>query len=619
MPNFWWKGMLMHKQPESLLDALLHYEAHIRATMLEKKAKATLAQVRTALLRYTLPGWGASLPKGQRLAPEEYEQGLSFLGRLTLKHLGEAPMLQERLFEQLEVPGNSRRNYRWALNGFIDWCKEQPWFESEVGSTFDRPVSRSRSPKGSANDVRLTGRSSKGTYRLARNEISVSLQQEMDAFCQYLTEVNQPGQVPSRSAVSRRTAQHYLNQVLRVLGWLHRNQGVSLQDLSLCGLVGVGAAEVGKAKSSQQAGAQRMVELIQAYFLWLRTPQTEHLDGHPSVESPHTEIQIINTWIAIAKFIYRQEMMSPRRGAEQTIPVIAALRKLKEGVAAKLKAHQPISDGSKKDLKWHEFLELVETLRGECAPRLRQGTQSKHDGTTLGDVRSLAAIGQSYQRFLLTALLAYFPPQRSQVLRDLEIGRAGDREHPLYPSDVSSEAWRLYQEQETWWLRIGTHKIERSPSDTLMLIPNLSYGDGRCFYQYLEEWLLLYRYQDAQGTTVEVPGLRSCFNPSHSRLFTTKSGNPYREAPAFIKLLRNPAHRITGKVIDFSSVRKMYVEHMNHKEGSEIESGNTVEVMGDEAVSDLSASTAPNETYEADLSDWQQAASIAQAFLNQAA
>jgi len=151
-----------------------------------------------------------------------------------------------------------------------------------------------------------------------------------------------------------------------------------------------------------------------------------------------------------------------------------------------------------------------------------------------------------------------------------------------------------------------------------MLIPNLSYGDGRCFYQYLEEWLLLYRYQD-EGTTVEVPGLRSCFNPSHSRLFTTKSGYPYREASAFISLLRNPAHRITGKALDFFSLRKMYVEHMNQKEGSGVESENPVEGTDCEVVSDLDASLDLDENYEYDPSDWQQAATIAQAFLNQAA
>lgn len=611
--------MLLHKQPESLLDAFLHYEEHIRATMLEKKANATLAQVRTALLRYTLPGWGFSLPQGRRLSPEDCELGLNFLRQVTLKQLGEAPALQEGLFEQWSVPGNSRRNYRWALNGFIDWCKGQPWFESEVGSTLKRPVSRKRSSRGSANDVRLTARRSKGAYRL-KDEIPAPLQQELDAFCRLLTKGDPQGQAPSRRTVRPQTAQQYLSQVLRVLGWLHTEQKVSLQDLSLHQLVEFVAADEGETqKNLRQMEAQRTVDLIQAYFLWLRSLKTEHLDGQTlSAESPHTEIHIINTWMVVTRFVYRQEIASQGSEAEQAIPMIAALRQLKKGRAERLKAHQPVSDESKKHLKWSQFLELVESLRRECAPRLSQSTQSKQGGTTLGSMRSLAAIGQSYQRFLLTALLAYLPPQRPQELRKLEIGHLSGREQPRPDSDAAGEAWMLYQEQEAWCLRIGDQKGKRSRPDSPMLIPNLSYGDGRCFYQYLEEWLLLYRYQD-EGTTVEVPGLRSCFNPSHSRLFTTKRGHPYREAPAFIKLLRNPAHRITGKALDFSSVRKMYVEHMNHKEGSGVELENPVEGTDYEVVSDLGASLDLDENYEYDLSDWQQAATIAQAFLNQAA
>ena len=611
---------MLHKQPESLLDTLLHYEEHIRTTMLEKRANATLAQVRTALLRYTLPGWGFSSPQGRRLSQEDYELGLNFLRQVTLKQLGEAPALQEQLFEQWSVPGNSRRNYRWALNRFIDWCKGQPWFESEVGSTLERPVARKQAVRGSANDLRLTSRPSKGAYRLAESKIPASLQQELDAYSRYLTEEKAKEQAQSQRAVSPGTARQYLNQVLRFLGWLHTDQKVSLQELGLHRLVEFIAAEEGETqKNLRQAGAQRTVELIQAYFLWLRALRTDHLDGQNlSVESPHTESHIINTWIVVTRFVYRQEIASQGSGAEQTIPVIAALRELKKGKAARLKAHQPVSDESKKHLKWSEFLELVESLRRECVLRLPQSTQSKQGGTTLGSMRSLAAIGQSYQRFLLTALLAYFPPQRPQVLRSLEIGQLSGQEKPRPDSDAVGESWMLYQEREDWCLKIGDQKKERSQPDSLMLIPNLSYGDGRCFYQYLEEWLLLYRYQD-EGTTVEVPGLRSCFNPSHSRLFTTKSGYPYREASAFISLLRNPAHRITGKALDFFSLRKMYVEHMNQKEGSGVESENPVEGTDCEVVSDLDASLDLDENYEYDPSDWQQAATIAQAFLNQAA
>ena len=63
----------------------------------------------------------------------------------------------------------------------------------------------------------------------------------------------------------------------------------------------------------------------------------------------------------------------------------------------------------------------------------------------------------------------------------------------------------------------------------------------------------------------------------------------------------------------------MYVEHMDRKEETRVESENPVEGTDCEVVSDLGASLDLDENYEYDLSNWQQAATIAQAFLNQAA
>jgi hypothetical protein len=62
---------------------------------------------------------------------------LDFLRQLPFEQLREAPEAQERLFEQLAVAGNSRRNYRWALNGFMGWCEEQDWLEMEHGGNAD--------------------------------------------------------------------------------------------------------------------------------------------------------------------------------------------------------------------------------------------------------------------------------------------------------------------------------------------------------------------------------------------------------------------------------------------------------------------------------------------------
>jgi hypothetical protein len=47
-----------HAPVRTLSEAWLSYEAYVRSTLPPKKAETTIAQARTALLRYTLPGWG---------------------------------------------------------------------------------------------------------------------------------------------------------------------------------------------------------------------------------------------------------------------------------------------------------------------------------------------------------------------------------------------------------------------------------------------------------------------------------------------------------------------------------------------------------------------------------
>ena len=600
------------KPPNLLLEALREYEASLRATLPQKKAEATLAQMRTALWRYTLPGWGFPFAQGPRMSPAEYEQGLHFLKQISVERLQDAPEVQERLFEQLELAGNSRRTYRCALHRLIDWCKQQSWWEGEVEANIRRSTSRKRQRKPSANELRLTTRRARQPYRLAQTEQSESLQQELDSFFQYLTEPGPDGQGPKVSAT---TANQHVSQVLRILGWLYADQGVLLQELSLHRLVEVRTASKGKEPDElpSEVDAEWITGLVEAYLKWLSTPTEENSDGRSAAfQSPYTTIKVIQTWLAVVRFIGRQAQESEEPQAAKAEIAMAALEKLRRRAVAQLKNHQSVSDQSKKRLEWHEFLELVEKLRGECVARFPQRTHSKQGGSTLAPLRSLTAISHSYQRFLLAALLAYVPPQRSQVLRNLVIAQSPLPEPSLQPQELFSQASVVYQDQEAWWIKVVEQKTNHQPTHYLVFVPNLAYADGRCFYQYLEEWLQHYAYPSTQGRVIEVPGLRSCFKPNHDRLFTMKNGQPYENSPAFIKLLRHPAYRIIEKALDFNSVRWMYAEYLKNKEfsGSESEDfGKTSQQVLD--------STSVEETYEYNPAAWQKAAAIAQEFLNQ--
>ncbi|WP_206755520.1 hypothetical protein [Trichocoleus sp. FACHB-262] len=529
--------------------------------MTSQKADATLAQAQTALVRYTLPAWGFPLPKGQRLTREEREQGLEFLKQVQLEHLQNAPKLQDVLFEQLQVAGNSRRNYRWALNNFIDWCKEQPRSSSVAWSEDRHSPPRHRERQEAATDVRRTTRKARQPHRLADNLLPPTLKQELEAFYRFLTQPN-PEAAKLTSLVQTSTAQQHQQQLLRIFGWLHQVQAVPLEDLSFRCLIEFVPipSEIDRLKAEYHGEmmARRTVELTQAYLDWLRGNQPEN-SPLPSngIQSPHTELKVLDTLLAVAKFIYWQEKQPYLGNIEAEFPTLASLRQLRMQTAERAKSHRPLSDRSTEVLQWTEFLELGEMLRSECTPRFLQSTQSQQGGTTLGPLRARNAIALSYQRFLLFAFLAYLVPERPTALRTLKIAALLQNDGKVDNPISSSKEGYLSREGNQWWVYLPGGRKKGKEQGKLLTVPNLQYADGRCFYQYLKEWLLVYSYKDEKGISWEVPGLRSCFNPEHAYLFTMKNGQPYHSLPAFSQLLANPSYRITGKIVSPHSFRRM--------------------------------------------------------------
>ncbi|HEY9665111.1 MAG TPA: hypothetical protein V6C65_42260, partial [Allocoleopsis sp.] len=229
--------MMMLQPPTSVFDVVLAYQRSLQVSQSPQKAEALMAQLKTALLRYTLPGWGFPASQGQRLKAVEVQAGLEYLKQVALEQLPDAPDIQEQLFKQLEVPGNSRRNYRLALNKLMEWSRQQPWYpHSHEIPRWRMP--RRHQPRASVTRVRLTRRKRLDNYGLGEVEsdvISPELQQELDAFYQFLVT---PTQHPNpEDAVGQSTARQYRQQLLLVLGWLHRIKLVPLLELRLTNVV----------------------------------------------------------------------------------------------------------------------------------------------------------------------------------------------------------------------------------------------------------------------------------------------------------------------------------------------------------------------------------------------
>lgn len=543
--------------PQSLRDAWNTYVSELQSNQSQQRAYAKVAQTKTALIRYTLPDWGLTHPQGNKLTAWEVNHGLEFMSKISLHQIQTVLVAQQHVFEAQQVPEHVRRTYRSALNQFVNWCQEQDWFEEVMtGGSPQRPA---KVRKRSAQDLRYR-RTSAGSsptvlpYRYAIGAVEGDviygkLRQDLDEFTAFRLDPDLLGFKP----VQQKTVNRDVTSICQILGWLHRIQGVKSEELQLTQLVPY--VPIHKRKEAKVA-AERALAIAFNYIDWLQRSPAEGGRGR-SVKEHMTPI--LKTFLTVARFLYRHEIAAQTALAvkpEQTIPVIEALEtesRLSRD-QRNFKEYKTYTAKQLTDLDWNQVLALVEQLRFECAPRALLQQQTRKQPTRLGPLRSLSAIAQSYQRFLLFAFMAYLPPARLQTYRNLLIQpkQGLDEIEPCSYCGKEEGVWYLSFRQEA----IAAHVTER---EHRLQIPNISYSEGHSFYNYLEGWLKEYTYLNEEGEEVSIEGLRQVFQPQHSHFFSKKNGLRYEDATEMSNLIRNAAYRITGKVLTSSTIGYLFV------------------------------------------------------------
>jgi hypothetical protein len=559
----------------SLLDIWNLYEREISATQPQEKAQATLSRTKTALLRYTMPGWGFVMSKGGKLTNWETEKALNYMKGIGLVQFEAAYQIQQEVFDLHQVPSNSQRTYRAALKKLLEWCEEQPWWLKSASISeqrFSSPKKQSRT----AVDVRVTNRKYKNSqgeliqpfkYGLGSVDgetIPENLQKELDNYKRFRTEADSSY---STGKVRESTVEQELKQIRLILGWLYRHhyQGISLAEMSLGHIVATPSESNLDEIATEQANiaAKYTANLAYEYILWLKAdPKAEISDNKGrGIESRYTEISVLKTFLLVAKFLRHDE--------------ISLVIRLLKNELAKIKQetceHPIVRDESKKWLDWNEFLTLVEQLRKECNSRVLQECQLKNSGDNFGNLRSLTAIANSYQRFIFTALLSYLPPHRQQIYRQLELEHPSKYKNTDDRDEFVGISGCLFKEEDTWFIYLlsDTYQMERQYNYLKFSIPNIHYLDGRDFYQYLNEWMIEYTYRHHHGVLEKVDGLRQVFKPQHNFLFTKKNGRNYIHPTEFSNLLRIPACRISDRALTPTLLKRMFLTYIikNQVEG----------------------------------------------------
>ena len=483
-------------------------------------------------------------------------------------------MFSKLFFDKLTSPGKTQRTYRHPLKLMLDWIEQQDWCPWEPVPR--SPTSRKREKRGSATFVRVTQRTRidehkqpiyKYEYGLGAVEEDVipeKLKQDIAAFYRFRTD---PKAGNREGVVKPITAKSDVTMIGLLLGWLHRHQGISLEELSLKKLVEfVDKKPIGNAHVKD---AQRSLRLPHDYLDWLQTDPTakdSQSQGRGS-NSTHTKIAAYKVLIAITKYVYDSDIKASNFKSYDSIPEIAQLRLGMKTAQKQLKSvdvAKEAKENEKQWLDWTEFLEFVEALRQHCEPYNIVQRHTHQGGVALGPLRPVRAIAFSYQQFLLSALMAYLPPRRSRNYRFLQIEEPNSEDQQEIGGYFcyEDEKWNIY------WLT----DTNKGPRENLLPqyskekeeVPNIRYLDGKSFYQYLNEWLLKYQYEDASKRMVTIDGLRSVFKPDHPYFFSQKQGIPYSNSNGFRSVLQNPAYRLTGKVPNLEMIRDMFSEYIQN-------------------------------------------------------
>lgn len=537
--------------PRSLFDVWNLYQLEIQKEEEKQKASITLALVKTAIIRYTLPGWGLEPSSHRRVTAWENYQGLTFMKGVELPQLVHGLETQQKVFEQQEVPLDIQRNYRAALNRFLEWCYEQSWWNHS------RPQSSvtKRDPRPSDQKVRHQ----RPKYALGTVEgdfVSENLQSELEAFQNF--RLNQNG-------VRQSTVNKDLRQIRLVLGWLHRFKGISLGSLKLQDMISWADIDSSDRAHLKQAEdlAFKNLELINEYIAWLENSGDEKAGKAGSAKSLYTSIDVLRIFLVVAQFIYRERSQSVSINRHQDVPIVQLLRQQLAEAQAMVK-EQRSSQPPPKNLDWTDFLALVETMRQQGSFDVIHLFPASRSDTNPSPNRALVALAHVYQCFLLSAFLCYLPPQRQQIWRNLQflVGSRPDSSE-IYANQNSEISGYIYKENEQWWLYLlrDDYKTSKAYQDLLIKVPNIQYPHDRCFYQYLDEWLFELEFATRKGVE-RINGLRQVFSPQHEYFFTQRNGKRFVHASNFNKLLQSSALDILGEPLTPELLRSMFAKYI---------------------------------------------------------
>ena len=339
--------------------------------------------------------------------------------------------------------------------------------------------------------------------------------------------------------------------IYRILGWLHRYKGLPLEELRLESIINFIQLKIPSEEAIDSEGkydyyqhmmkkikaredavklANKNINLIQEYL--------KFIGCHPK-----TKISALCTCIAVAKYVFQEELDNENCIDEADLLIVKRLKKLSNSINIKANSAPPTVAHADKSIPWEEAMDVLELYR-------QRADATKSDRA---ETREKSAILESLQTFLSLAFMLLIPVDRSRTYYELELGKTFV--YGIYERDRFTPARKMQDPSTaTWYIHLmpGDYKTGKIYGEYWGIMPNVQFSDGQKLYEYIDKWLQSGReYKQKCNHNFFFRKVRK-----YDRLSVDDWGH---------RIKKIFAHE-TGVPVTPKELRKMYVTYLNNQQ-----------------------------------------------------
>jgi len=548
-----------------------------------KKNNSDFSVIQSNTHRYILPGMGGILP-GKRLAKREIEQNIELMKTIDCKSAKQMENAYEKTLHLLEVTDKNKRQSKYLLNKFIDWCKAEGFIENTYDEQVEKEIEimqrkhpgkvirrldvfrimtergippRLESERVSQYNMRYTEEkiilslnredyindykakfpdlNSKQIYHKIRFDLNI-LNQELEDIKFFLQE---------ELHLADSTTKRRMTNIKTLLGGMYK-QEKDLSQVKLKNLVYVvniiPKIDTYSSYNKYMLAKFKAMERCKDIGLDLKKKLQVFFDSRSHPLNPSTRANYVECLINITKYNYRD--IIPKLEVEE-VPIITVLKKWRKEFHKELKVTSRAIPIEKKIVSWEQVMEVLIRAKYDAETDINvYGPKSKIQFK----FRSKRAIGKSLMRFLLLGFFILLPPHRQQVYRELLIGKSFI--YGYLDSGFLHSADSIDHEKYSYYLNIKDYKTKGSYGDFITKVPNFDFLDGSSFYDFIDRWIW-------EGYREEVMS-----DPSIENFFVGVINGKPITTDGLGSIIKSSFYRSTGVKVTSHTLRHIYKTHI---------------------------------------------------------